>query len=947
MEGSALELLAKPVRETVIERFGKLTEPQELAIPRIVRGENVLLMAPTGSGKTEAALLPIYSALVTNPRTPRIAALYVTPLRALNRDLLDRVAWWSQRLDISVAVRHGDTSAKERRTQSLAPPHLLISTPETLQSLIIGRVMRRYLSNVRWVIIDEVHELAGDKRGAQLSVALSRLRAIKGGDFQVIGLSATVGNSEEVAQYLVGVGRPFSVVRVSMVKDMDVTVMFPVPDERDKELSEMLGVAPDVAARMRVIKELVDHHTSTLIFTNTRPLAEILANRFRAWSETYPISIHHGSLARDRRLTVERGLKEGDLTGLICTSSLELGIDVGRIDLCIQYNSPREVARLIQRIGRSGHSIGRRSKGIVIVMDSDDALEAMVIGRRASREEIEPTPIPINSLDVLMHQLAGVLIERGNSGIGEFLSLLRGSFNFKEISEDDVLDVARFMQSIGLARVDEAKGVISRPPKREDLFNYYFGNLSMIPEEKQYIVINEEKDEIVGILDESFIAEYGEPGTRFVLGSRSWVILSLMEDRVYVSPLNDYEGTVPSWVGDEIPVPYEVAQEVGFIRRRYKEGRSSGLSHGEIVSILAREYNVSEDTMSRSLREVAMHVDMGLPVPTDREVLVERSGDFTVLHVHGGLKINRTIGRVLVVSMAEKIGATIFMQSDPYRVVFRSKHVDPYVVISTVNDVVSYAKERFEQAIETSGVFKRRLIHVARKMGAIGKEASITDVNFQKFIESIKSTPIYREALRFSIFTDFDVGGAMRLLKMISDGAIRTEIHLGQKPTPLASLTIDRYLYEYERFIPERIHRIVINAVKGRLMSEQVVLLCAECMRELGTHYVGDLEPQPSCTYCESRRVGVIKVDERRDVSGESYRGRGRASIGDKRLLNTIRSSSELVERYGKAAVVTLVGKGLSVRDAEEILEKEPNLSYRLIELIVEAEKRKVLARYH
>ncbi|MEM3041170.1 MAG: DEAD/DEAH box helicase, partial [Nitrososphaerota archaeon] len=257
MLGDIEGLLSRPVVEAVREKFEELTDAQKIAIPHILRGENVLLMTPTGTGKTEAALLPILSMLTINRDLRPITTLYITPLRALNRDLLDRIDWWCQRLDITVAVRHGDTPERERRTQSLSPPQILIITPEALQSLLIGKIMRKYLANVKWVIVDEVHELATDKRGVQLAIALQRLRKITKHDFQIIGISATVGSAEEVGKFLVGPNADCKVLIIPIPRETIITVLFPISTEQDRELADYLGVAPEVAARLRVIKELV------------------------------------------------------------------------------------------------------------------------------------------------------------------------------------------------------------------------------------------------------------------------------------------------------------------------------------------------------------------------------------------------------------------------------------------------------------------------------------------------------------------------------------------------------------------------------------------------------------------------------------------------------------------------------------------------------------------
>ncbi|MEM0482388.1 MAG: DEAD/DEAH box helicase [Nitrososphaerota archaeon] len=938
MSEDALGLLCRPVIEAVRERFGELAETQRRAIPHILSGENVLIVSPTGTGKTEAALLPILSTILTDPSVRPVSTLYITPLRALNRDLLDRLEWWSRRLDISVAVRHGDTSQRERRIQALSPPQIMIVTPEALQSLLIGRIIRRSFSNLRWVVVDEVHELATDKRGAQLAVALQRLGRITGRPFQIIGLSATVGKPEEVARFLVGPGGRFVVVETKMPRPLEVDVVFPEPSRSDVEMGEAIGVAPDVAARMRTIMELISNHSSTLIFTNTRPLAEALANRFKAWDETLPVSIHHGSLSRDHRVRAEKDLKYGEVQGLICTSSLEMGIDVGRIDLCIQYNSPREVTRLIQRIGRSGHRIGGTARGVVIVMDSDDALEAVVIARKAKEGELEPVRVVKNSLDVAMHQIAGLLLEYGRLTRDEVASLLRETYNFSSLEDSDLDMLLKYMETLGIARIID--GTVTKPIRPRRLIEYYFDNLSMIPEEKQYLVVEEETGEPVGILDEAFVAEYGEVGTRFILAGRAWVILNLSGNRIYVARLREGEGAVPSWVGDEIPVPLEVAMEVGSIRRRYLEARMSGVGSSEAAAWLASAYGFSPHFMERSLREVEQHIEMGIPVPTDKLAVVEETGEYVVLHITGGLRINRTLARLLSVYLAERIGAPVSAQSDPYRVVLKSKNLDAADVEKALPEIVDEGLLR--RAVESSGVFRRRLVHVARKMGVVGKDISLLDVSAQMLVESLRGTPAYLEALRFTIFTDYDWDGVKMLLGKIRSGEIGVVACSLDKPSPLASLTINRYQYEYETYTPERMHKLIINAVRGRINSELVVLACIDCRKYVETVEVGEMDNKPVCLNCGSSRVGIVSVGGREDVE-RIMRGKTAES---RRFWREAEKTSPLVEKYGKAAAFVLSARGIGLKEAEQLLNQEPRISPKLIEKLIELEKKALLREF-
>ncbi|HKZ62982.1 MAG TPA: DEAD/DEAH box helicase, partial [Thermoplasmata archaeon] len=333
----AFSLLSPRVRGSLAEIGIKApTAPQAAAIPRIAAGRNVLIISPTGSGKTEAGLLPILDRLAAREKLG-IGCIYVTPLRALNRDMQRRIEWWAQKLGIRTEIRHGDTPQSARRKQAVKPPDLLVTTPETLQAILPARVMRQHLKWVRHVIVDEVHQLAKDRRGIQLTVALERLRQVAG-DFQRIGLSATVGNPEEVAA-LFGGDSPLEIIQVAPPKRMEYRVEWPKPNDEDFELARQLFITPEVAASLTFMQDSIDEHRSTLVFVNSRMNAELLGSRFGMLEKS--VGVHHGSLPREAREKAEAEFKAGSLKALVATSTLELGIDIGSVDHALQYMSPR------------------------------------------------------------------------------------------------------------------------------------------------------------------------------------------------------------------------------------------------------------------------------------------------------------------------------------------------------------------------------------------------------------------------------------------------------------------------------------------------------------------------------------------------------------------------------------------------------------------------------
>jgi ATP-dependent Lhr-like helicase len=324
------------VRAALSERgFTTPTEPQRRAIPPLAAGEDCLVVAPTGTGKTETAMLPVFSAIAGRDPTHGVQALYITPLRALNRDMRERLEWWGDVLDIAVDVRHGDTTDYQRSKQAENPPDVLVTTPETLQAMFTGKKLRRALEDVEHVVIDEVHELAAAKRGAQLTIGLEHLREYAD-DFQRVGLSATVGDPAEVGRFLTG-GHDPTTVEVDVGSRLEIEVREPSVTERDEQLAGRLMTEANVASHVRAIDELVAENESTLVFVNTRQTAEALGSRLKELGTN--IGIHHGSLSKEARIDVEDGFKAGELDGLLCTSSMELGIDVGHIDHVVQYQS--------------------------------------------------------------------------------------------------------------------------------------------------------------------------------------------------------------------------------------------------------------------------------------------------------------------------------------------------------------------------------------------------------------------------------------------------------------------------------------------------------------------------------------------------------------------------------------------------------------------------------
>ena len=860
---------SKPILDALSERgFVSPTPIQEKAIPHISSGKNLLLIAPTGHGKTEAAVLPIFDELIRK-RSKGIRLIYITPLRALNRDILIRMEWWCKKLDISLGVRHGDTEVRERSKQSSIPPEILITTPETFQAILVGRVMRGHLKNVRWVIVDEVHELIDNKRGSQLAVALERLRGLA--TFQTIGLSATTGNPEKVAEFLSGSSEKCDVATVSMARGMDIDVFYPTKTVEDEKLSEQLYTYPEVVARLRTIKGIVEAQKSTIIFTNTRSIAETLSSRFRVWGVD-GIGVHHGSLSKPTRMLVENDLKNGGLKAVISTSSLELGIDVGDLDCIIQYNSPREVTRTLQRIGRSGHSIEKKPRGYIIVENCDDFFESVVIARRALEETLEPPGIPEKPYDVLMHQIAGLLLERRRITFEETLRLLKGAYPYRDLEEEELVRVLEYMMGVypKFLWYSGEERIIARARVRERLYNYYFKNLSMIPETRHYLVIERETREPIGLLDEAFVLNYGEIGRKFIEAGSPWEIEYIGKERIYVKKAEDAAGAIPSWSGEEIPVPFDVAQEVGRARGIVEECVKNKRSPFDELNEC---YPFDRESMMRGIDELEEHAAHH-PVPTDRRVVIEYWEDYTIVHSCLGTKQNRMVA--LMLSEDESLNAGI----DPYRIVVRGR-IERGMVEK------AFSKKMTTGAVSRTGMFRRNFIITLRKFGGLEKRTDLTRSELDRVIRSYEKSVIWEEALKTTLFKDYEAVGRDDL-----------EFECAEGLSPLGREGLESISRKYDVIKPERMDKLINEYTKARLMNEAFTFLCCDCYSYTETLKIKNFTPF-SCPECGSDRIGFIKEEQHR-VEMDILRGKDE---GIKREAN---ENFEFSKSFGRPFLIVM-----------------------------------------
>ncbi|MCL2147822.1 MAG: DEAD/DEAH box helicase [Methanomassiliicoccaceae archaeon] len=863
------------------------TDPQRSVIPMILSGRNVLLVAPTGIGKTEAAMLPIFDTIFRTKGKGGVRCLYITPLRALNRDMMKRMEDYGAALGISVGVRHGDTTQAERNRQSQKAPEILITTPETVQVLFTGKRLREHLKNVEWVVVDEIHELSSTERGAQLGVALERLAEISG-EFQRVGLSATVGDVDDVRDFLSGVGREVAVCKHDTHRDFEISVECPAPDAGDAVLLDRLQGDPDILAVMKRARALIEGGRSTLLFVNTRETAEWLAARYRLWDEGFSIDVHHGSLSKENRTGIEDRFKAGGLRAVIATSSLELGIDIGTADLVIQYNSPREVSRMIQRAGRAGHRMGEVIRSVILATAPDEVAEALVIARRSDAKELEYFKGRPNPLTVLANQLIAMTMS-GRTQRDLAYKIVKRSNSFKTLQRSDMDDVLEQLKSIKMLFEDENGFRRSMKGMR-----YFYENISMIPDERTYLVRDISTRGVIGTLDESFVASFAEPYAMFIAKGRTWRIVEMREDELLVEEARDV-GSVPSWAGSDIPVPFEVAMEVGAMRRKMDMDRYPG-----------------DENCLRRVAEYVGRQREKWPVPTDETITLEVSDRLAILNCCFGSRVNETFGKIYSALLTARLGESVGVSTDPYRVILElPRGVDRRLLEDTFLSIKPGTVEALARiTILNSSHLKWRFVHVAKKFGIIEKGADHRFINFNRLFDLHKGTPAYNEAIDMVLWEDLDVANTELAVRMLSEGRMRMEV-CGMSHIGLEGITRSKELMQ-----PVRADHAILMALKGRLEDEVLYASCLNCLNQWRQR-VADAPPRFKCSRCGGNMVALLKGYEREGV--KLIKKQGRDEQEKKDALRVSRNAN-LVNEYGRRAAIVLAGRGIGPDGASRIL---------------------------
>src|SRR5437868_11984951 len=672
MPSAALETFTPQVREWFLRAFERPTAAQEQAWPAIARGDDVLLSAPTGSGKTLAAFLWGLDRLVAAPPPDgarRTRLVYVSPLKALSYDIERNLRAPLKGIggDVTVAIRTGDTPQRDRQAMMRTPPDVLITTPESLYLMLTSRA-RDIFTTVEWAIVDEIHAVAQTKRGAHRALTMERLEHQAGRRVQRIGLSATQRPLEEVGRFLVGAGRECTVIDTGVRKELDVQIQVPVDDMREPdsgvELDPLQGgenttrrsIWPAIYPELL---DLVESHRSTIVFVNARRAAERLAlrlNELAAERRTAELGVpvdpaapperpaveiaraHHGSLAREERLVVEELLKSGELPCLVATSSLELGIDMGAVDLVLQVESPKSVTRGLQRIGRAGHGVGDVSKGRIFPKFRADLLECAVVARRMREAQIEETVVPRNPLDVLAQQIVAMTATGEEWKVPELHELVKRAYPYGELSRElldnvlDMLDGRYPSEEFGELRPrivwDRVEDTVRA---RKGSLQLAVTNAGTIPD-RGLFGVHLPDGRRVGELDEEMVYE-ARPGQTFLLGASSWRIEEITRDRVIVTPAPGVPGAVPFWKGDGVGRPAELGRAIGEFSRWAVDREPEEL---------AAEYDLDERAARNLVSFLREQREMTRVVPSERTIVVERFRDeigdwrLCVLSPYGG-----------------------------------------------------------------------------------------------------------------------------------------------------------------------------------------------------------------------------------------------------------------------------------------------------------------------
>ena len=891
--------------------FETLTEIQKEAIPEILEEKNCLIIAPTGSGKTECATIPIFSKLKTRKIPNKIKVLYITPLRALNRDVFKRIINYAENEDLKIEIRHGDTSQANRKRIADNPPDILITTPETLVNLLSQKKHLDALSDLEWVVIDEVHELLASERGSQLSLSLERLQIKSKNEIHRIGLSATVGNPEEAGRFLVGSKRKFELIHDTSLRNYDVDVVF------------VDGIMDDVAVEIIEYVKKEQITSPVLLFTNSRGESERLSSILKQ-KTSLNVELHHGSLSRQVREETEDILREGKSGIVVCTSSLELGLDIGSVELVIQYGSPRQVSKFMQRIGRSKHNRGDSARGLIITESADDEFEIQAIIERIKEGSIEEQRIHNGSLDVLAHHLVGLSMQVGNVPIEAALKLTKQAYPFRDITLEEFFDVLDILEEQNLIIFNKEK---TEYKKNNAFFatKYHFQNLSTIPDILKFKVIDTIENKFIGTLDQRFVGDLDKDQI-FVLRGSQWRVLNIDEKafKVNVLPIrSSKEIPVPKWEGVNIPVDYKTANKVGSFRTRVRNGSV------------------------KMMNDVVSNLDF-IKMPDEKTIVIEshRLPQQSVLILHScfGTKINSTLKIILETMLDASLASKVKSSSDAYRILlsveskFTKKHItDVFSSNFDINEIMSVA-------LKGKNDVTWKTFCVGKKFGFYDRGDVYVKNEVRYDFERNINTPLVKEAFRELFHEKFDLEGAQKIIELIKQNEIEIEWIDVDKFSKLAEPVLDQTVMSYTN--PASIDKEMLLKVRKRLMETKQRLICARC--GLWQRVMTPSETHPlKCKYCKGQQITCTYEYDHELVKTIQKKHQGKKLTPDeKKNFDKAWKVSSLLSSFGKTALIVMAAYGVGPDTGARILKNrvEDDDDY-LIKQIIIAEKTYTLTR--
>ncbi|MBQ6813029.1 MAG: ATP-dependent helicase [Methanobrevibacter sp.] len=837
------------VKKWFDNKFEDFTPAQKQSIPEIQKGNNILVSSPTGSGKTLTAFLSIINELTVladkGELEDKVYCIYISPLKALDNDIernleeplreIEKIA--GKPLNIRKAVRTGDTSQYQRSKMLKYPPHILITTPETLSILLVAPKFREKLSHVKYVIVDEIHSLAENKRGVHLSLSLERLQHLIGG-YTRIGLSATVSPLEEVARFLVGyeysVERDCTLVDINYLKELDIEVISPVDDIviADTEDTRLATYA--------LLDDLIMEHKTSLIFTNTRSATErYVYNLKKLYGEHFNsnnIMAHHSSLSKELRLKTEEKLKKGELKAVVSSTSLELGIDIGYVDLVILINSPKSVSRALQRIGRSGHRLHEKSKGRIIVTDRDELVECSVLLKNAKEGKIDNIKIPTNCLDVLSQHIYGMGIENPWD-IDYAYDVIRKSYCYRDLSRDDYEDVLSYLagEYVELEeRYVYAKIWINYDEntfgKRGKLARMlYSTNIGTIPDHSAVIVKCD--GEVIGKVEEDFMEKL-KKGDSFVLGGRTYKFKYGKGMTINVSPASG-PPSIPSWYSEQLPLAFDLAVDIQRFRYILDSKFQYNRTKDEIMEFLY-DYLYVDEFAANSIYEYFNEQYHYAQIPHRQKLLVEYytgfgGRKFVVFHSLFGRKTNDAIARAVafLASDMNKRNITIsitdngfYLSSDGKMGALEAlKRLNPQnfenILIKSLDKTETLAS-RFRHCAGRSLMTLRRYKGQEKSVGRQQVRGKI----LLKYIQEMDNEfPILKESRREATEDYMDIKNAKRVIGWLSSGEMEIKTISTVIPTPFAfNLVSQGYLEVLKQNdkaeFSKRMHRAVLDKIK-------------------------------------------------------------------------------------------------------------------------------------